>query len=571
MLQATYERVLSAFNRRTVSVSRSYGAPPEQEATTEWRERQARFVLLWSFWDGTAYDNLEHWATYKQEHDLVSDLRLFRSHVKQLVDFWWYHVYSGELADDGLVLPGGVQNAIPLASDTKVRLASPIGQLWQWWGWVDGMRLVMLYQAITGNCTVELVDDVRRQKVMTNILWPGYVPYMEMNSSGDVIAYAKEYEVVEPVDDRGNYETYTFRKEADKSEFRTYRNGELFDYDGFGARIPNPYGFVPAVHYRFNNTGGSWGEPAMLGSQTVIDLMNNLYTVMYGKQKTLLQAPIGVSGSMAPGAIASQIEADQAMRAGEDPLLMFPTDPVEHVNTMARNSFPVLQMSADARTVNFEVDFRQVQETIKDLNQAMNEAYPEIRFWSEIRAGERVTKPGVEAAMGDVTARHRTVSSASDRNTKKLHQMGVAIGGMRYNDGTWQKFAEANGRKLGQAHEKFKPFDLESYDNGDLNHQIMPRDLVQETDVDRLGKAERQQALGMPDPYVYQTAGISQSTMDEWVAKGWIPAFDDPTRQATGDNINAILGSIKQPVATPKAEPVPTPTNPTPATPLVGQ
>src|SRR5690606_31453097 len=124
-----------------------------------------RFLLLWGLWDGTAYELLSEWSNYREAHGLVSDIRLFESHVHRVIDFYHTHIYSGELAEDGLHLPGGVPNAVPLAADTPPDLAAAIGQLWRWWGFVDLAPLAVLHSAILGNAIIELYDDVRSMKV----------------------------------------------------------------------------------------------------------------------------------------------------------------------------------------------------------------------------------------------------------------------------------------------------------------------------------------------------------------------------------------------------------------------
>lgn len=536
--------MLTATERAIVSFSRSFGSPPDQAARQEWHLRQARFILLWSYWDGTAYEDLIEWATYKRDHGLVEDIRLFESHVRRVVDFYHTHVYSGELAEDGLRLPGGLPNAIPLAQETDPTLAAAIGQLWQWWGFVDVAPLAVLYASTVGNCPVEIFDDVRARKVRVNLVWPGYISDIELSPAGDVWAIAKEYEVFDPTANKGAGEVYLYRREMDRQYFRTYKNGNPHDYDGFGAVRPNPYGFVPVVWYRGVINGSAWGEPIIHGSQTMLDLMNSLYTSMYGNLRTFMDSPIFVAGRTRPGHIAEQIAAGQVAEDALDPLEYEPADYDYGEERVPTANLRIVQVAEGSQMLTTKVDVGQVRMVLRDLINGIEAQFPEVKFWNEIRGMPALTKPGVESAMGDVVGRLRRYASQFDRQTKKLHQMGVAIAGMRYNDGSWAEFARLAGEPLSQEHEKFAPYGLNSYSEGRLKHIIMPRDLVKESEPERLAIARDLIDIGVPMDVAWKRAGFSDAEIEAWVSSG---RAVDPTKIMTAQNSNVledILGEI---------------------------
>lgn len=536
----------TTINRAIASFGRTFGHP--HNAVPElslWEMRQARLILLWGYYSGTAFDMLQDWARYKADYGLVYDIRLLRSHVKKLVDFYNFHVYSGELSEDGLNLPNGVPNAIPLAPDTDKDLAQAIATLWKWWGWVDGMLRVTKWAPATGNCFVELVDDIMRQKVYADVVWPGYVKEVAHDRSGNVIRFVKEYQAWDAAANDGQGSTFTYRREVDKTSIREFYNDEPHNFDGMGAVRANKYGFVPVVQYQHEDIGTSWGEPALYGTQVQLDELNSLMTGLVDYQRVILDAPIMVSGTMAPGTIKNQMEAYWEAQAAT---------PMEG-QPIPATIFKVLQVSTDAQIKAVTFDSTHIAATVKDIREGIEDTVPEVKFWDQIRSMSTVTKPGVSMALGDVFTRLRTYSSKYDRQSKKLFQMGVAIAGQNLKDGTWQRWATATGRSLTDEHRLFEGFDLESYDDGKLDLTIMPRELIPTTRPDALAMALQEDGLGLPRDYIYEnTLGITRAQIDTWLAEGKIAPMDTVDTVTAGARLGDL---VTQPVPVPETPEVP--------------
>jgi hypothetical protein len=79
--------------------------------------------------------------------------------------------------------------------------------------------------------------------------------------------------------------------------------------------------------------------------------------------------------------------------------------------------------------------------------------------------------------MGDVEGLMLTAQAAYDQQNISLFRMAVAVAGFRASSGTWGP--------LNDQQKKFLPFNLDSYERGDLEIAIMPRPLLTSTKLER--------------------------------------------------------------------------------------
>jgi hypothetical protein len=97
--------------------------------------------------------------------------------------------------------------------------------------------------------------------------------------------------------------------------------------------------------------------------------------------------------------------------------------------------------------------------------------HPELSMYNELRKMSQVTGPAATRLMGDVVALVSDAQATYDQQSIKLFQMAVAIGGWRAKSGAW-------GRGLSEQQRKFAAFDLDSYQQGQLDFDIDPRPLI---------------------------------------------------------------------------------------------
>ena len=450
---------------------------------------------------------LERWMLYTGElfsasSPILRDPRvyqntrlLFKIH-ESVGNFYAASIYQGDLSTDGKQLPDGTRGAIPIDPQVKdaakaAALMTAIAELWSAWNWRQQMSLRPLYGAVLGDVLTELVDDVDRGFVYPQVVWPGRVVAIELDYVGNVMSYALEYMVSE-TDDRGITETYKYRKEVDKREFRYFKDDEPFDYYGGGAVQPNPYGFVPAIwdRHRIGAPGSVRGLSATDGTRQALLELNSIFSHGFDFQRKKFAMPVIVSGRISkPGQSELGAAAPPSDGQPRKPLL----DSIWARQQADRQAQQVSFLETDNEKVTIQevsFDVGKTLEMIAALREGIEAENPEGRFYSELRSMTQVTAPGAERLMGDVKARVDLARAGYDMQTVKLIQMALSMCGFRANSGAWTRRPDVNGVmrsvKLTRRQQVFLPFNLDTYHSGDMDFGISTRPLVLPTESERV-------------------------------------------------------------------------------------
>nr|BBH90150.1 hypothetical protein KTC_49010 [Thermosporothrix sp. COM3]BBH90215.1 hypothetical protein KTC_49660 [Thermosporothrix sp. COM3]BBH90280.1 hypothetical protein KTC_50310 [Thermosporothrix sp. COM3] len=461
---ALWGKLMEAGKAAIVAAKRVFEEQPEY---TEYKNRAAEYALLWSYYNNSMFDRVSNaWSAYKAKYNLYRNIRMIYNPTKRLVDFYAGVVYPGALSEDGRALPDGAPVAIPFSSDTPTELVQAIAQFWAWNNWQSRKSVIVRYGAALGSVLIELIDDIERGKITSEIVWPGYVKSLELDAAGNIKGYVIEYTAK---DEAGSYQ---YRKEVDKGSFRYFRDDRPYDY-GFGAEIENPYGFVPAVWIRHCDTGSDHGSPAIAGSLGKIDELNNLVSHIHDQVHKVIGAPLvlwtdgNVNNLFGAKKRGSTNDFDEPASEQES-LLMLKGPKDGKVDSLAGN----LDLSA----ANIYID---------KLLAEIEQDHPELIFYRELRSMSQVTGPAASRLVGDVASRVQEAQANYDQACISLFRMACAMGGFRANSGAW-------GRSLTRQQQKFLPFSLESYQRGELDMSIMPRPLLTPT---RLEQAQEKQAI----------------------------------------------------------------------------
>lgn len=445
-----------------IQTARRVFEDPECATREQSFQQQAMaYRLLWSYYNNSMFDSTARWlnaATYKSNYNLYRNIRLIYNPVRRLVDFYAGQMYPGVLSKDGVTLPKNVPIAIPFAEDTPPALQSAIAQLWQWSNWQAKKSVEVRFGGALGSVLVEVVDDITHRKVTMDIVWPGFVCDLDLDSAGNVKGYVMEYSAY---DEEGQYR---YRKEIDQQQIRYFRDDQPYDY-GNGAATVNPYGFVPAVWIKHMDLGQDHGSPAIAGSLGKVDELNNLVSHTHDQIHKVIGSPVvmwtdspiqNLFNKAKRGATADFAEPS----SDQESILMLKGGAGGRVDSLAGN----LSL-ADAAT---HID-RLLGEIEKD--------HPELVMYDQLRAMSQVTGPAAERLVGDVTSRIIEAQATYDTQNIKLFQMAVAIAGFRANSGAWGP--------LNRQQVKFTPFNLDSYERGDLDLEIMPRPLLTPTKLEQ--------------------------------------------------------------------------------------
>lgn len=482
---------------------RVFEEPTEAHVQRSWTDLTASYALLWAYYNNSLFDRTAQfavglsttsagvWAMYKSVYQLYRNIRLIYNPTRRLVDFYAGQVYPGVLSIDGKNLPDGVSPAIPLAPDTSSELLAAIGQFWQWSNWQAKKSVLVRYGAALGSVLVEVVDDLDHGKVAANIVWPGFVSDLTLDIAGNVKSYAVDYIAQ---DERG---MFSFRKEIDGKAFRYFRDGNPYNY-GDGQVVTNPYGFVPAVWIKHHDTGSDIGSPAIAGSLPKIDELNNIVSHIHDQIHKVVGAPVIMWSS---GNVANLFNNTKRTSelidtpSDQENVLMLKGPPDGHLDHLAGN-LPLQEAAAYVDRLTGEIE----------------QDHPELVFYRELRSMSQVTGPAASRLVGDVASRVSEVAASYDQQLIKLFQMACAIGGYRAGSGAWGI--------LTRQQQKFIPFDLESYERGSLDIEIMPRPVLVPT---RYERALEKQAVwngvglavkaGVPLPVVLKDEGWTDSEL----------------------------------------------------------
>lgn len=429
---------------------RVYGDPDGEQQRGVFVARSAQYRRLWHYYRNSVFDDLAVWQVYKARYRLYRHTRSIYNPARRLVDFYAGTVYQGALSTDAKKLPDGTQLAIPFADDTDPKLLAAVGQLWRWSNWQSGKALMVRYGASLGDCAVEVVDDLEARKVTLEVRWPGLIDDLELDSSGNVKAYALEYDY-EDADGK----KYTYRKEVDAESIRTYRDARPFEYDGVPAERDNEYGFAPLVWVKHTDLGGDHGEPA-LRNVGKWDELNSLASHALDQAHKVFGAPLMATGKNIGALVESQT------KRGPTAALTNKAEEQESINILRSEE------GGDIKSV--QLPEGQALEYIDSLIAEIERDHPEVGMYNQLREMSEVTAPGAERMFGDVKTYVDDARAAYDTQSVKLFQMGVAIAGWRAQRGDWGA--------LDRQHGVFTGFGLDSYADGDLDMEIMPRPLI---------------------------------------------------------------------------------------------
>lgn len=418
-------------------------------------ERLAHYRLLWAYYDNSAFGDIALWQRYRLDNGLYRSTRPIYNPARRLVDFYAGVVYQGEWAAEPARMVEKTC-AIPWDERTPPVLLTAIAQIYQWGNWQSKKALLLRYAAALGDCLVTVVDDLERRKVYPDIVWPGNVAEIDLDPTGNVTAYALEYDAAEPdAAGRPSEQTYRFRREVTKTEIVEYHNQSVT------SRAANPYGFVPACWVQHSAAGVTHGEPALrnLGK---VDELNSIAAHALDQAHRIFEAPILLAGESMGGNLETQSKAPAVGAPSRYPAAM-PERETLKIITAAQG--------ADIRTLTF--DTGATIEHIDHLLAEIERDHPELGMYAKLREMSSVTGPGADRMFGDVGALVNAARAQYDQQTIKLLQMCVAIAGWRVRSGAWGLASQLSSQQ-----QVFAPFDLDSYARGDLDMSIQSRGLV---------------------------------------------------------------------------------------------
>ena len=455
-----WSRLATSVSSGVAEMRRTWNEPTD-ELNREFENRSTIYDRLWEYYTNTMWLDLAAWESYMAEHGLYRHIRPIYNPIFRL-DAFYQSIYPGLLSTGSTRPPDGMPLAIPLARNTPDEIRAAIGNAWRWSNWQEQKNVYITRAVVTGNSFVRIADDLDGRKVYAESVWPGHVQDLELDSSGNVTSYVIQYDTYAPPEatlppasssQSSHRQLVTFTEQVTQERIFQQLGGTVLRDE------ENPYGFVPAIWWRFNNVGSVYGLPAFFASMGKIDELNHLMSLVHDEVFKTVGSPILLRGVVNPAGfpVAKRgSTADFSYRHSdrEEKGIIYAPNENAGIETLKTNVAEALQV-ADGLRKEIENDF------------------PELTAYVALREMTQTTGPVVDALSADVKNRFAKAAASSDQQMVKLWQMVLAIAGMRVNRGDWGPRSELDRTRL-----SFQPFSLASYEAEELDFAIEMRPLV---------------------------------------------------------------------------------------------
>lgn len=500
---------------------RTYSVPPELD-------QEGRYPLLQSFYDGRWLSGDLGATLRRQDPAVYKNTRLLHKQTNAIVGLYEQHVYAGSLSVDGEPASDGSRGAIPIDPQTSNEtmdkaLVKAVHKFWSINNWRQRMRLCAKYPAILGDVMAELIDDVEHGVVMVRFVWPGMISDLVLDDAGNVKQYALEYEVDIPASEGAfgvtrQAERYTYRKEVTGSHFYYYKNGQPHDYTEHNRKRiePNPYGFVPAVWFRFeemidSNRGMGAFEKTLVSVMEINSLLSNAFDGV-GRH---LRSPVGVVDGDDASLNAFKnltITLQNGLRLGT-----WSSDAESQVRQLRRaaaEQSDLLPMGPQGKFITVPFDLSGLKDVINTVLESMATENPETEYGKRLLEMTQATGPGVSRLLAPIVGLVESARGNLDPRMVALSQMGVAMMGFRVNlDEEKGGYKRELLEQRKSRYDVFRPFGLESWGKGDLDFVIADRPVFEDTPEERVAYLVLAESL--TTEWAMLRAGIPKEEVDK--------------------------------------------------------
>ncbi|HXG85090.1 MAG TPA: hypothetical protein VNI84_13805 [Pyrinomonadaceae bacterium] len=453
------------------------------------------YRLALAYYERRMFAPGDNWLAYLAARGLYQHTRLIFNPVPNVVDFYVDNIWSAANDKDNPAL------VTPVSFAANENTIAAVAQLDQWSNWWREQQRVKAFAAATGGVLIEIIDDPERGKITQNTVWRGFVTDLRLNAGGDVEAYKIEYDGY----DETLKETYKFRKTVDKEAFRYYKNDNPFDYTGAGAVYDNPYGFCPAV----------WVGHSAVGAAAFVDFnkvnhANSLASHLHDNIHKEIE-----SGKLLNLTDPASLRVISGGTQNADGTINITDSRLDRVLIAAAGQGSVHDLSGLLKLAEAEP-------YLKNLLISFGDDYPELEYRQIIKENAQMSGIALERLLTPAQNRLDRAAPNYDGQLIKLRQMQIAIAGWRTKNG-WTN--------LTKQQKAFAPFNLDSYERGDLDFNLKRSVLIEPTldEIEDLRGKKYDNANKMSEMYSLKTrliaSGLSADEADEEIEQR---AKEDP-------------------------------------------
>lgn len=472
-------RIMAAYDAFVHYDERNHIARLDKHFDT-FEARCARSAFFTACYDNTLYSRINTFVEMlKLRHRLYKNIRGIYNPVYELIELIASNVFGGILDTETFA-----RGAIPIQTDNPAILPA-LANAYKWSRWGEHKLDYVRLGANLGDVVLYIADDREKRRVRLEVLHPlklyDYVADEVGNIKQAIIQYERSDEELRVVNGRVEYpkDVYTYTLVITKERFETYKNGYSFAFhtNALGeavARWDNEYGFVPVVKVSYQELPGfKWGANSYFAALTQIHEINDQASLLNDQIRKVVIPLLFAEGVTTD----TQIQKAKASERDEFTILYGPEG----------SSLTPVQAQIDITAA-----LSNIQQMIKS---GLERKLPELS-WIRIREeGGNHTAPGVRAATSDAINRILAARGQFEAGLVRANQMMLTIGGIGKYDG-------------------FEPFNIDSYERGDLDHQIKERPVVPDT----LSAKEKTDALNQasaPLWLILQELGFSEDVINE--------------------------------------------------------
>lgn len=508
--QTGIQAAVTAYKRGALSPSGT--AYLSSLAALNWDSYDARLFRYYHldlYYFNTVFSQLEPYVKQHLRYEgLYKYTRSLYNPVFRLVNITASKCYGGSLDFDTLTT-----GAVPMDGLDR-RTEDALRQLWKWSNFGQLKMRYARYAARYGDGVLKVVDDPESGKVRLEVLHPGVIRDVDINSVGHVKAITIEYEKDDPLVPG---DTCLYREYIDQDQFATYRvkNGqeELYAWNETAPNWDNPYGFVPVAMAQAADIGRQWGATTFHGGTIhKIDQLNDLAALVHDHMRQTVDAMWYLAG----------VDAVTDLRSDEVSLDTDDAETAADTNDEERSKIPVLNGPEGSQPYAMvaNVDYTGALTAIDKLLLEIEKDCPELAF-AKLREYRQDSAPAVRTILSDAIDRLTEFNGNLDAALVRAFQMACTIGGVGNYPG-------------------FEAFGLDDYDAGNLDFEIQERQIV----LNELTKKERLEFFKeteAPPKWIWSELGKSEEEIAEAEAD-----LEANSRAVAGEVGRALIAAQQQ-------------------------
>jgi hypothetical protein len=436
-------------------------------AWDDYAARLIRYEVNEYYYNNLQYDLANRFRTQlRKSGALYTHTRSIYNPVYRVVNIYADKIYPGTINFETLDT-----GAITIAADDAQRAA--ITQLFRWSNWNAEKQLYVRQGEKLGDVFLKVVDDIESRRVVLEVLDPQKVKYVRKDPAGNIEEIWIEYPDKDN-DKPGIYnkpapdtKTFTTTEVITQDKVEIYRDGELYD------EWTNVVGFVPVVHVKSHDEGRTFGNTRWSIAKSKIDETNSQAALLNDQVRKAIIPYWKVKGG--------ELESDAVERNADN---------IDEILTIS------LDDGMDIEPLVSDIEITGVLTNIQAQLGDIERDLPELFLYKLYDQSVIMSGVALKQMFDLSVAKIDTAMGLYDDALTRACQMAMTIGGVNQ-------------------YANFEPFNLGSFDAGNLDFTIRPRSVFYEG-IDLEKKITLLQQSGTPPEATWELLLIKPEDQLRW-------------------------------------------------------